>query len=315
MNRFFTAAELFGEEPGSKTIKKFFDLQLRQWQFARESYGNIKNFMVKIFHYDDTSVSVQFNPERARSTFAVIDTEAIKGRKCFLCDENLYPEQIGLRLTENYTLLVNPFPILPEHFTAKFNVHVPQKIEPVFKEFLQIINYCGENYFALYNGPKCGASVPEHRHFQMGIKNALPLISEIIDRTKEAGLYKPFLYSDELRNFFIIYGDKENELEKVFFNLFEKLSKHFPDEPEPKINLLGFKNKELTCVAVIPRKAHRPKSYYQQGRIKVSPATIDIGGVLVVPEENDFEAIAGDEVKKIFSEVLFGKYDLKKVLA
>ncbi len=315
MSRFFTAEELFGEKLSFKTIKKFFDLQIQKWQFARESYGNIKNFKVRTFHYGDTSVSVQFNPERARSTFAVIDTEAIKGRKCFLCDENLYPEQIGLRLTKNYTLLVNPFPILQEHFTAKFNVHVPQKIEPVFNEFLQIINYCGENYFALYNGPKCGASVPEHRHFQMGIKNALPLISEIVNKTKDAELHKPFLYSDELRNFFVIYGDNENELEKVFFNLFERLSKHFPDEPEPKINLLGFRNNTLTYVAVIPRKAHRPKSYYEQGGIKVSPATIDIGGVLVVPEENDFTAIDGGEVKKIFSEVLFDKDDLKKVLA
>ena len=149
----------------------------------------------------------------------------------------------------------------------------------------------------------------------MGIKNALPLISEIVNKTKDAELHKPFLYSDELRNFFVIYGDNENELEKVFFNLFERLSKHFPDEPEPKINLLGFRNNTLTYVAVIPRKAHRPKSYYEQGGIKVSPATIDIGGVLVVPEENDFTAIDGGEVKKIFSEVLFDKDDLKKVLA
>jgi len=307
-------------------LKAFFDLQMEKWDFARNNYGALKNSVRKIFRFTDTEVVAQFNPNRVLSTMAVTDPEKIKNRKCFLCEENLHKEQTGLELTENYTMLVNPYPVLSKHFTAKFNIHKPQKITENFDDLLNISEIFGEKYFALYNGPDCGASVPEHRHFQAGIASEFTIINEArtllqnpsggkLRAVKTRGGAELYAAKDFLRNYFLIRGDRKADIRELFFNVFKILEQKFPSERETKINLVMFKHGADFILLIFPRKAHRPSVFYNEDetQIKVSPATLDYGGVMVFPRKEDFDKIDKETIRQIFNEVGFSESDLTAV--
>ena len=305
-------------------FKAFFNMQINEWEFARKNYETLKELKVKEFNFPDASVVVQFNPHRVGSTLALVDEKSIANRKCFLCDANLHPEQKGIELTKNYTLLVNPFPIIPVHFTAKFNKHHPQKISDNFIEILNGAEALGENYFLLYNGPEAGASVPEHRHFQGGTKKHFPLINFIgnilAGKKTEKGLPKideekniegATLYSvrDTLRRILVIKGKDKEAIEKLFFIVFGVMTNLFPSAKETKLNLVSTMQNGEHLLFIFPRKAHRPKCFYAEGeeRLLVSPATLDFGGVVVLPRKEDFEKITQSDVEQIFSDVAFSE--------
>ncbi len=334
-NKFLTFKEfktLFQISENNDLVEGFFKWQIDNWEFARKNYETLKELQIKEFEFSDTNIIVQYNPHRVGSTLALTDEKAIANRKCFLCNENLHSEQNGLRLTDNYTLLVNPFPIIPVHFTAKFNVHLPQKISENFYEILKGAKILGEKYFLLYNGPEAGASVPEHRHFQGGGKAFFPLINEVgeillsglhrkihpkielISRNNEAELYG---ITDELRRYFVITGNNAKEVEVIFFKLFAKMEELFPSEKETKLNLVSTIEKGKHLLFIFPRKAHRPKCFYAEDETKllVSPATLDFGGIVVLPREEDFNKINSDKIREIFSEVSFSREDFLKLIS
>ncbi len=309
----------------------FFDWQINEWEFARKNYDTLKELKTKTFAFPDTSVIVQFNPHRVGSTLALVDEKSIANRKCFLCDENLHDEQTGIRLTSNYTLLVNPFPIIPVHFTAKFNKHVPQKISDNFIEILEGAEALGENYFLLYNGPEAGASVPEHRHFQGGTKKDFPILNSIeeILRGRTTGVNGPrieevrresraALYSvrDSIRNYFVIKGADKSAIEKLFFMVFNSLTIRFPSAKETKINLISTIYNNEFLLFIFPRKAHRPQCFYADDELQllVSPATLDFGGVMVLPREEDFNKISKSNIEEIFNDVAFSGDELASVI-
>ena len=120
-------------------------------------------------------MKVQFNPGRYISTSAKVDEKSINDRKCFLCPANLPEEQKGILYEEEYLILGNPFPIFPEHFTIPNINHVPQQIKNNFPLMLKLTKDLSKHYVVLYNGPKCGASAPDHFHFQAGTKNFMPI--------------------------------------------------------------------------------------------------------------------------------------------
>ena len=167
------------------------------WEMLRNGYDTLRTVRTRVFDFDGFQIKVQFNPGRLTSTVAKVDAASIKERKCFLCTENLPPAQRGIPCDGDYLVLCNPFPIFPEHFTISSVRHTPQLIRDSFAALLYLTRDLGARYTVLYNGPKCGASAPDHLHFQAGNRSYLPIDAEF--ETLKQNRARRLFESDSLR--------------------------------------------------------------------------------------------------------------------
>ena len=259
----------------------FFQAQLIDWPEVGERYRNL-NVQTKSFAFGGKTYTVQHNPGRIVSTGAKIDKDTIRHRACFLCDINRPSVQHGLALNDRFQLLVNPFPILKQHFTIVLRKHSPQQIEPYYSDMLDFADRL-DRMFIFYNGPFCGASAPDHMHFQAGPKEQLP----------NACLTKYY----ELR--------AKNKDEMMI--LFRKVYDSFPvitGELEPRINVLTWKENDEWVSIVIPRTKHRPSCYEAEGEEKmlVSPGALDMSGLMIIPRAEDFNRLNSELVESIIKE-------------
>lgn len=271
-------------------VDSFFTRQLSQWPMAAANFAALGNVLIREIEGSD-GFKVQFNPARIVSTGANVSKEAIKARKCFLCEANRPSGQIGLDWGE-YVILVNPFPIFPGHLTIPSKTHTPQLISGRAGDMMRLAAQL-PGYTIFYNGAKCGASAPDHIHFQAVPSERLPLWSTV----NESGLatviggQKAFvmLYTD--------IDDAEKQLQVYLASLPADA-----DSGEPMINVLC---KEGMLV-VIPRRRHRPSDYGSgDDQILLSPASIDLAGVLITPLRRDFDSIEAETVRRVLSEVSF----------
>lgn len=259
----------------------FFQAQLIDWPEVGERYRNL-NVQTKSFAFGGKTYTVQHNPGRIVSTGAKIDKDTIRHRACFLCDINRPSVQHGLALNDRFQLLVNPFPILKQHFTIVLRKHSPQQIEPYYSDMLDFADRL-DCMFIFYNGPFCGASAPDHMHFQAGPKEQLP----------NACLTKYY----ELR------ANNKDEM----MILFRKVYDSFPvitGELEPRINVLTWKENDEWVSIVIPRTKHRPSCYEAEGEEKmlVSPGALDMSGLMIIPRVEDFNRLNSELVESIIKE-------------
>ncbi len=299
-------------------IKTFFQEQLAEWPLAKQNYEVLNRVKVKDFDLGGAVVRVQFNPERMRSSAAKVDAKSIQERKCFLCPANLPPEQRGVFFGHNYQILVNPFPIFPVHLTIPDMDHVDQLILRRFGDMLELAQTLDE-FVVFYNGPKCGASAPDHIHFQAGNKGFLPLEKEALTVKRELVLSTDellcFTLPDYHRNVIVIESANRNEIEMLFNRIYAVLEIK-DGEKEPMLNIVTwFENgKWITCI--FPREVHRPSCYFAEGdeNILLSPASVDLSGVCVLPLEKDFEKITADDIKTVFSEICISKEKLNEIL-
>jgi hypothetical protein len=153
--------------------------QRSTWDMLRNGYAGLEQVRTRVLPFDGIRIEIQYNPGRITSASAKVDPKSIRDRKCFLCPANLPPEQRGLVLEGDYLLLCNPFPILPEHFTIPHRAHVPQRIGQAFGAFLSMSRSLGPDDSVFYNGPACGASAPDHLHFQAGTAGFMPIEHEL----------------------------------------------------------------------------------------------------------------------------------------
>lgn len=159
----------------STKTKQLIRTQLQDWPLAKNNYDGLQKVITRdVLLPGGSTVQVQFNPERIRSSAAKVDAKSIQERACFLCAENRPPQQQGLAFDDDYTILINPFPIFPEHLTIPHNSHTDQLIAPYFGTMLSLAKEL-EGFTLFYNGPKCGASAPDHFHFQAGTKGFMPI--------------------------------------------------------------------------------------------------------------------------------------------
>lgn len=303
----------------SEEAKQLLTSQLNDWQLAAKNYSELKNVQVRAFGFDGFQIKVQFNPARIVSSAAKVDKQSIEARRCFLCEANRPAEQQQLSFGE-YLVLVNPFPIFPEHFTVPLASHVPQQISGRFGDMLHLAEALCD-YTIFYNGPKCGASAPDHFHFQAGKKGFMPLETEIEKMKASKGLkiqddlVESWAIKDGIRNFIFVEGADKLSLVKYLNLLHEKLDAfNEAKDEEPMMNILtGFENGKWQ-VFVFPRLAHRPWQYFEEGEtnILLSPASVDLGGVLITPLEKDFSKITKEDIADIFSQILWPseKFDL-----
>ncbi len=307
----------------SEATKLLFELQKNDWGLCRENYEQLKNVQIKDFRFGSYKIKAQFNPGRIISTSAKVDLQSIKERKCFLCEENLPLEQKGIIYNESYSILVNPFPIFPNHLTLTNLKHQPQRILDTFPDLLKFSKDLSNHFTVIYNGPRCGASAPDHLHFQAGNKYFMPIDDEADLIANEFGNaiidnddIKVLTVDDGLRKFLLFESLDENLLIKTFHQFYNAYSKIMNEIQEPLLNIISFYDNEFGWrVIIFLRAKHRSHHYFEEGenQILVSPASIDLGGVCIFPREEDFNKLNQEIIKEIFSEVFIKKEMLNEI--
>lgn len=275
----------------------------------REGFDSLKSIKEKKILYEDFTIRVQFNPQRIKSSSARVDPESIKERKCFLCIKNLPEEQKGIIYKDAFIILVNPFPIFPEHFTVSSLKHRPQRILDNFSSMLLLGKDLSKYYTVFYNGPECGASAPDHMHFQACSKSVMPLETELNRIKIKYG--KPLLQKqsgllhsvdDGIRKFFVIQSNEISVIEKIFNYLYKLFYEVCNTQEEPMMNLILNYEDENWRLIIFLRKKHRP-SFYDKG-ILWSPAAVDLGGLCIFPQEKDLNVISAADLVQGFKEVI-----------
>ena len=291
-------------------IQSLFHEQVSNWELARANFEGLKTVQTKSFSFNDFEIKVQFNPARIVSSGAKVDAKTIAERKCFLCAENRPVQQNGVDAGD-YIVLVNPFPIFPEHFTIPRKEHVDQQILPYFTDMLDLAKAL-DNYLIFYNGPKCGASAPDHMHFQAGTKDFLPLVNDykklkdthanLLVTTEKMQLYQ---LNNYLRTVYCIEATDSAAAKDTF----EKLYAHYSDaeNAEPMMNIVCMYENNKWCIFILPRKAFRPWQYTADAdkQLLVSPATVEMSGIFITPIQEHFERITKQDIESIFEQVSF----------
>jgi hypothetical protein len=292
-------------------VRKLINLQNETWPALASGYNSLKQIKTKSFLYDEFSINVQFNPGRYISSSALVDEKSIKERKCFLCLENLPVQQKGI-IVNDYILLANPYPIFHEHITISNLKHKNQRIENSFGDLLYFSKILSKDFTVIYNGPLCGASAPDHLHFQAGNSSSLPINSEFenvrnkygkcISDINDCNIYGIF---DGLRK--IISFECKDEVNLISaFNSFYTIYSKNSNLIEPMMNILSSYNDETGWrILVMLRAKHRPDVFYKDKdeRILFSPAASDFGGLCITPLKKDFERFNKELLINIFNEV------------
>jgi len=288
-----------------------FEEQLGSWPLLGTNWEKLGEAQIKQFDFDGFSIRVQCNPRRIISSAAKVDRASIEKRPCFLCAEHRPPEEKNLWFGEQYEILCNPFPIFREHFTIASADHVPQVIEPEFGQFLELSRALPD-LALFYNAPNCGASAPDHMHFQAGNRGFMPIEKELATLKVKYGLVlqkDPGIVvtavADGLRRFYVMESASKERLEQVAASAFHMIRK-LQDGAEPMINMLSYYDEGWT-VLLFPRDKHRPWQYFEEGEknILLSPASVDMGGALITPLEKDFHKITREDIMDIFSQLTF----------
>ncbi|MFZ4725547.1 MAG: DUF4922 domain-containing protein, partial [Paludibacter sp.] len=286
------------------------------WPLAQTNFAGLKTVRTKSFSFGDYEVKVQFNPARMASSGAKTDAKSIAERKCFLCAENRPLVQKSIEFGD-YEILVNPFPIFPEHFTILRKEHVDQQILPYFTDMLELAKAIDE-YLIFYNGPACGASAPDHAHFQAGTKDFLPLVNDykrlknthtdLLVTTEKMQLFQMKNY---LRNVYCIESSDIASAKDAFEKLYNHFNSPLPHfdvrGTEPMMNIVCNYENEKWFTFILPRKAFRPWQYNAEGdqQLMVSPATVEMCGIFITPLESHFDRITKEDVVSIFEQVSF----------
>lgn len=302
----------------SEKLSEFLSEQIAGWPQAAGNFKALDDVKVKEIALPGWTIKVQFNPARIVSSAAKVDAKSLKERKCFLCEENRPAVQSGIDWGK-YTVLINPFPIFPRHFTIPDKSHTDQLITGRIADMMELARQM-EDYTVFYNGPRCGASAPDHMHFQAGNSDFLTLAGAIEDaELKTVATDGPATLAlvDTLPlKFFVIDApeDSFDAAERLFRKLYEALP--VPDgEKEPMMNLLCYPTPAGVRLVVIPRKRHRPSFYGTEGdgTMLLSPASVDMGGVFITPLEKDFNALDRDTVLKILDELCLSADEINEI--
>ena len=275
--------------------ENFLSEQLQSWTTARDNFEALADVETKEL---GCGLRVQFNPARMVSTGAKMDAATLKARKCFLCAAHRPAQQKAIDCGE-YEFLVNPFPIFPRHFTIPTKRHTDQGLRGRVADMARMAGEL-EGYTVFYNGPHCGASAPDHAHFQAGNSDFLPIWHQLGDITADEAVARGVFGNIGV----IAYQSSEiHHIEEFFERLCQERP---PDTNEPMLNALMRCDDGIITMVVIPRKRHRPSIYgIEEGQMIVSPASVDLGGVLITPRKEDFDRIDDAIVADIFAELCY----------
>jgi uncharacterized protein DUF4922 len=287
-------------------IDSLFESQRQSWPRLARGVEGLANAKTRRTHIDWFDVFVRHIPHRVASTTAPVDRESVVKRPCFLCAGNLDPEERGVPFNEDYTIYCNPFPIIDHHLTIVYGKHENQHIAGQVATMLDL-GAALPGYFVIYNGPECGASAPDHMHFQAGLREPFPI-------EKETAAVNGVFAGKYARNLFVFRDSDRSALTDKIDRTIELLAGVTNKRPEPLINIALFREGREWTVYLFPRGKHRPQVYHS-GELTVSPASIDLCGLFVVPLAKDFERITGNDIDSIFREVTLPDALCKEVAA
>ena len=301
------------------SLQRFFNRQLEKWEVARQRYHDLRSAKTRELVVGAYSIQVQWNPARMVSTGAQIDQKTIAERPCFLCEKNRPKEQIKKEIDGQYELLVNPFPILQQHFTIPSLKHQPQRILDSYGEIHKLLEEFPE-MMVFYNGPQCGASAPDHAHFQAGTSGLLPLqmswqrlsrnLTKLVSLNddEDISLIDDYPCAALLIRSRSQYGD-----EQLFRRLYEALP---ATDPEPMMNIVAWRCNDDFLSVVFPRTKHRPDCYYKEcnEQFVISPGALDMAGIIITPRQEDYERLTPEMALGILNEISLKGEALQQLL-
>ncbi|MBQ7514536.1 MAG: DUF4922 domain-containing protein [Prevotella sp.] len=302
-------------------LMRFFQRQLQTWDDVRQRYRDLENVETRELMTDTITLKAQWNPARIGSTGAKIDAKSIAERPCFLCAKNRPQQQMKRVIDGKYELLVNPFPILPIHFTLPTLKHQPQRILPMYGEMLRLAE--GDNGLTLlYNGPHCGASAPDHAHLQAVSSGCLPLqqswqrlsrhLTEVVKDDEDNGIFHVVDYPAAA---FVIRSHGVEAGEQLFKRLYDCLPPS-EDATEPMLNIIVWQQGDSLLSVVLPRRKHRPACYTAEGDAQyiISPGAVDMGGLIITPREEDFRGLTPELIVGIYKEISLSDKQMAEVM-
>lgn len=308
-------------------IHKFVGDQLSQWPLACGNFRALKDVSVREVEIGGLTVKLQFNPARIVSSAAKTSKEELAKRKCFLCRENRPAEQIMIKFEgrkgKKYDILVNPYPIFPDHLVIAKSKHTDQSIWHRYIDMLDLSKkYSGYTFF--YNGPKCGASAPDHHHFQGAPKGLMPLendmnasvdnsdILEYITSVQDASLYH---YKKFTSGVFFLRAETSKSAAKLFYRLLD-CADILEGDIEPRINLFSWWQDGEYRSIVVFRRSHRSHHYFSEGpdHLTMSPGCADMGGVFIVPVPEEYEKMTPELLAELVEEVSVPKSEEAKII-
>ena len=306
------------------SLLRFFNRQMDKWELARCNYRNLQDVRTRSVTVPTggrEKLTLQHNPARIVSTGASISKESISGRPCFLCRENRPEAQSSKRFGDRFEILVNPYPILPVHFTIPALSHQPQRILENYAEMHRFLAMYPD-MMVFYNGPQCGASAPDHLHFQAGTCGILPLQASW--PRLQRGMERLYSLDDDNDISFVpgwvspVFLVRSKDLESgvaLFRRLYDALPLH-DGQPEPMMNIVSWMDAGRCLSVVFPRAKHRPDCYYAEGdgKLLVSPGALDMCGLVIMPRDDDFNKATPESIVAILNEVSLHGEDLRIVI-
>ena len=308
-------------------IHKFVGDQLSQWPLACGNFRALKDVSVREVEVGGLVVKLQFNPARIGSSAAKTSKEELAKRRCFLCRENRPAEQIMLRFEgrkgKKYDILVNPYPIFPDHLVIAKSKHTDQAIWHRYIDMLDLSKkYSGYTFF--YNGPKSGASAPDHHHFQGAPKGLMPLendvnasvgnadVLEYVTSVQDASLYH---YKKFTAGVFFLRAETSKSAAKLFYRLLD-CADILEGDSEPRINLFSWWQDGEYRSIVVFRTSHRSHHYFSEGpdHLTMSPGCADMGGVFIVPIPEEYDKITSELLTELVEEVSITRADESRII-
>lgn len=271
-----------------KQIDDLFQSQQKDWKILADSVNGLSQTKLKTFQWEEVGTAqVQYNPARMLSSSAKVDAKSIAERPCFLCEANRPAQQRGIPFLDKYVILCNPYPILPKHITIPIHSHVPQRIRKKIGDMLTLAEELPD-YIVFYNGPKCGASAPDHFHLQAGLKSPILLEGD-----------------NNLRTCLVIESDSKSEAEELFEDVYKFLHSRQKSEEEPMLNIIAYVESGMYKLHIFPRKQHRPTQFFLEGdeQLLISPGALDMAGLIITVREEDFEKIKKEDLEDIYKQV------------
>ena len=297
-------------------VEDLLDNQIRDWELVRTNTYALASLKTRYLYIKDFPVILQFNPERIRSSAAKTDTASLQARPCFFCHRP--EEQYGIDYNDAFDILVNPYPISSGHLTIPLKWHEDQQILPYYEDMLWLAHDL-QDYAVFYNGPKCGASAPDHMHFQAMELGNLPIEMNYKKASKgivwEGRNTVLYVLYDFMASAFLLISSDLREADYAFKQLYAQLEIKEGDS-EPMMNVVTWKDEDNWISCIFPRKELRPSCFYAEGdaNILISPATGEMAGLFITPLEKDFDKVTSEDLETILREVSISEEEKNEIV-
>lgn len=294
---------------GEKELEAHYRAQLKEFDLARKNYENFQKAVFRTVKFEGFKIGIQHNPDRIISTNAKTDAYTLNTRPCFLCRDHLPIGQKGLSYNEKYDIQINPYPIFTRHFTVPAKTHIPQFIQGRFEDLLSIA-FDFPAYTVFYNGPKSGASAPDHFHFQMAPRNVMPAEHEVTEEELREVLvqgdyYSVFTLKNYLRRILVLQASDLKLLSGLFEQTLAILKSVQQTSEEPLFNIhCWFDNCQWT-VCLFLRRQLRPWQFFAEGNEKIlfSAGAVDMAGIIIAPRSEDFQKYTPELITDLYRQV------------